>query len=117
MSEQRKKKFDQNHSNFQTTWINPYSTSLQQMTPITTSGAFSPSIHSNVTGFSAAHLSSPSNYYSQSPRNYSLTLPSYSTNSPTSPTYSSNDPINIYRSKLSHYRLFNFLFFLILSLI
>ncbi len=109
MSEQRRKEFDKHHSNFQTPWINPYSkpshcawTPEQQMTPIKTSRAISQSIHSNVTDFSAAHLSST--------RNYSLTLPSYSTNSPTSPRYSSDDRINIYGLKPSHYRLFNFLF-------
>ncbi|CAF1332828.1 unnamed protein product [Rotaria sordida] len=116
MSEQARKEFDQHHSNFQTPWINPYSTPSQQMTPLTTSGASSPS-SSDTTGFSPAHLSSPShmspspyhqipapsNYYPQSTRNYSSTSPTYSPNSPSyspiSPRYPSSDPINIYGSK------------------
>jgi hypothetical protein len=59
MSEQTRKEFDQHHSSFQTPWINPYSAPSQQMTPLTTSEAFSPS-SSDTTGFLSAHLSSPS---------------------------------------------------------
>ncbi|CAF4982545.1 unnamed protein product, partial [Rotaria socialis] len=54
------------------------------MASLTTSGAFLPS-SSDTTGFSPAHLSSPSSYYPQSPR------------------YPSNDSINIYESKLPYY--------------
>ena len=57
MSEQARQAFDQHHSNLPTLWINPYysTTPSQQMTPIKTSGSFSPSIHSDITGYSPAH--------------------------------------------------------------
>jgi hypothetical protein len=87
--------FDQrSQSILPTPWINPYSITSPQMTPLTSSGAFSPS--------------SLLNYYSSSPRNYLLTSPAYSPNSPTSSQYSLNDPICLYQSKSPDYRFISF---------
>ena len=116
----------------ETPWIYPYSTPSSQwpstplphMTPMSGSGSFSPSAHSETTGLSPGPYSpspytnvtspaSPSNYYLQSPRNYPSTSPNYSPNSPsyspTSPNFSSNDRLPLYQSKSPHYR-FNIIF-------